>query len=145
MKTRNLIYLLNLLLMSVACKTAMVTTPESFRGKQLLIGTGGGVTGLTTTWFILENGQVFRQESVSGEIKEMKKISKHQTSRVFEGAWSLELEKENFSHPGNMTSFITIKEPGKTPITVKWGDAKYPVPEKYSSFYQQTFSIVQPK
>jgi hypothetical protein len=79
-----------------------------------------------------------------GEIKDIKKLGKSQTSRVFEQLQSLEIGKEEFSHPGNMTWFISVKQPDVNKMTVKWGDPGYTVPDKYPSFYQQILSIVQP-
>ena len=38
--------------------TTKYTSPESFNGKEIIISEGGGVTGQTTQYIILENGQV---------------------------------------------------------------------------------------
>ena len=144
MRFNNRIFVCFVLVMLYACKTTVVNSPESFKGKEIFIGSGGGVTGMTTTWYILDNGQIFCQKSRQGEMKEIKRLSKSKTAQLFDQIQLLKLTEDDFLHPGDITWFIGLKQPGMNKLTVKWGDSRFPVPEKYTIFYNQTLSVIQP-
>jgi hypothetical protein len=128
---------LALLLAFAGCSTTKTTNPADYKGTQVILGSIGGAAGKSTTYYILENGQVYLQESAFGELKELKTLNKKNTTTVFDLVRSLELEKENINKPGNMTWFITLKQAGSNPVTVKWGDSGFTVPDKFTNAYKQ--------
>jgi hypothetical protein len=126
-----------------SCKTTRVDNPDGYRGKQIVIGSGGGATGQTTTWMILDNGQVFKQLAPEGIPDRVRTLGKQKAAGLFELVEGLNPETEPFNHPGNLTHFIGINKAGKTSL-IKWGEPNVAVPEKYTNTYNRVMSVIQP-
>lgn len=135
----------SLLIIFAGCKTSKPISLESYKGKKLIIGNSGGATGAILTWYILDNGKIYVTKSIQDEPKELKKLPKSTTNSLFEKAQALELSKDEFNHPGNMTYFIEFVSPPAPSNKIKWGDNAFNVPEKYLNFYKETLSIIQSK
>lgn len=134
----------SLVLVIFACKSLRITDPLSYPGEQIILGSGGGATGIINTWYVYDNGQIFQQEGVSGELKYIKKLNKNSTKEAIKSVMALELDKQNFNHPGNMTKFISFRRPGIT-YTVKWGDPAFNAPEQYNDVYKKIMGLIQSK
>jgi hypothetical protein len=125
-----------ILLMCNSCKTSK--TYRSFT-----IGKGGGFTGKYDTYLVKENGSVYKlSETQSEEL--IKNIDKKQISEIFSQFEQLNITADNFSNPGNMTSFIQYTVDHKTYI-VKWGGAGMTPPQKYVDFFNKVWNLIRAK
>lgn len=117
------------------CKTAQVTSPESFNGKEIIIAEGGGVSGQTTQYIILENGQVFVRTIYPASLKELKSLKKETVEGIFDRVEKLKIAETKFQHPGNMAYSLSVKS-GQDLQEIKWGDPGFPVPPSILECYQ---------
>lgn len=117
------------------CKTAQFASPESYNGIEIIISEGGGVTGQTTQYIILENGQVFVRTIYPASLKELNKLKKNTVEGIFDRVGKLRIEEMNFQHPGNMTHSLSLKS-GNDLQEIKWGDPGFPVPPSILECYQ---------
>lgn len=108
MKYKLLSLILASMCMIFGCKSTKNISPDSFEGKQIRFGSGGGITGAVTQWALLENGRLW---GVSGApnavLKEVGKVSKKVCTEIFEEALTLEKMKK-VNDPGNMYCFVEI-------------------------------------
>ncbi len=117
-----------------ACKTEKFT-PESFTGRQLTFGSGGGFTGQTKEYILLENGQLFLFNSMNKETKELKLLKKNVVKGIFKQVDDMKLEAIDYSKPDNMTNFINLKT-GKSEHRIEWGSTDAKAPENIKKLYK---------
>lgn len=132
-KMRLILTILCTLPFFFACKPAHFT-PKSYKGDQLIVGSSGGVTGMLKEFILLDNGQLFVSNGLKGEWKEVRKIKKSTTKEIFAKATALGLGSLKFRHPGNMTYYLTLKQPPRS-NEVKWGESGVTPPEGVTAFY----------
>jgi len=101
----------------------------------LVAGSGGGFSGQIIQYHVLNNGNVYRSESLKKESSLFKTLSKKEAKSIFKKLKELHLEKIDFNHPGNMSYFIEQHKKGNV-HSVKWGDGAMPAPAEVSSFYK---------
>jgi len=123
------------ILMFFSCKAQQYTL-DSLPEKQLIFGSGGGITGEVNTYIMLENGQVFYSNSLVDEHKELKSITKKEALGAFEKTSALQLSEIDFNHPGNMYYFIEEVN-GEEKNRVTWGSTSHEVDEKCEALYKE--------
>ena len=102
--------------------------------KQVVFGNGGGFTGQINEYILFENGDLFLNNPVKQESKIIKTLTKTETKDIFEKIISLNLDKNQFIHPGNLYYFVKFLSNGKI-YEVTWGDNKFLVPPEVKEFY----------
>jgi hypothetical protein len=128
-------------IMASAC-TPQVSSPKQWKAESLFFGSGGGFTGLCTTWCLLSNGQLFRQDAFPGEnpaFESMGKLSKTRTRSFFEAAHAIDWTRP-LEDPGNMYHFLEWKK-GPDSTRLSWGGGHKPVPEKVEALYESLKSV----
>ena len=125
-----------------SCKPAHFT-PGNYKSAQLKFGSRGGVTGVFKEYTLLENGQLFLSRGVGKELKELSRRDKRKTRRIFRTAGELNLGTLKFSHPGNVTFYLVLKNPKKT-NEISWGDPGFPPPPGIKEFYDYLLTTIQP-
>jgi hypothetical protein len=132
----NISLLIIILLMCNSCKTSK--TDRSFT-----IGKGGGFTGKYDIFLVKKSGSVYKvtESKTEGLIKE---IDKKQISEIFKQFDQLKITEANFSHPGNMTSFIRYQVDNKT-YEIKWGSTNVKPPQNYIDFFNKVWNLIHEK
>ena len=92
-----------------SCKSTSIT-PQDFKGKQLIIANGGGFTGQVIEYILLENGYLFRKNSLDGSVLQNNKLKKEAVSQLFRNYEVLNLGELDLNDPGNMYFYIVLKE-----------------------------------
>ena len=117
----------------ISCKSTHYT-PKNFTGAQIVVGSSGGVTGMMKEYMLFDNGQLFLSKGLKGEWKELEKQKRSKTKEIFSRASELGLINVKFSHPGNMTYYIILKQPPRY-NEIKWGETGVTPPENIVTFY----------
>jgi hypothetical protein len=116
----------------------VLTTITNAQETCLIFGSGGGISGISTTYKVLANGKVFKG---SGRIEikytEVSKIKKKQAQKLFEALNTIKIEP--FNHPGNMSYFIIIGE-GNSGTKFLWGSNDFVVPKELEDLYRESTS-----
>ena len=117
-------------------------TPDTYSGRQILVGSGGGFTGFTTTYYLLENGQLFRRRSRDSTFTFVARQSTAQTKRLFSTVENTcKIKKTKFDHPGNRYTFVQWRK-GKQNYRVFWGMPGYTVPTTYPKFVDSFMAMI---
>lgn len=128
-----------LVLTTAACKHSKYHHESEFPAKQLQWGTGGGFAGKESYHILLENGQIFKRELIrSDSLMEVTGTKKRIAKSIFEAADNAGITSMEFSHPGNMYTFISYA--GKR---IVWGDKNHPVGEPIDKLYKQLNDLVK--
>lgn len=104
--------------------------------EQLLFGEGGGFTGAVTTYMLLQNGQLFRVNSMQGDTTEIAKVEKKSAKMLLKEAKEMEFNKMNIQEPGNVYYFVGLRD-GKETYKATWGNPEYTIDPKIQSFYKR--------
>ncbi|MEM8523562.1 MAG: hypothetical protein AAGG68_02905 [Bacteroidota bacterium] len=126
---KNLVLLT--LLSIYSCKTYQ---PNNLPSKQIIFGNGGGITGATTSYILLQNGQVFKSNSLQNDTTALLKIKPKIAKQYFEQLNDLDWQKVGSSQPGNTYQFVTYKTVDSTQ-RIAWGAAGYEVPTNLKNIY----------
>lgn len=141
MKIKLLLLLLSILTFSF-CKSAKVDSPTQFEKKSISFGKGGGFTGMTTSFVLLQNGQLFKQEKDTNFVL-LKTIPAKEVKALFKEITTQNIATTKLNAPGNMSYFIQFEDK-KNDLNnrITWGDAKNPVEGNIKDFYKKLMSLV---
>jgi len=138
---------LSYLLVSVAllffcCKPTSYTL-DNYTGKKLSIASGGGFTGQVIEFTIFENGQVFKNNSLTNTTEEKKRLKKNNVSQLFKNYFFLGLDRTMLNKPGNMYYYIKMEE-GERVNKILWNeDKKLDVDNNIRVYYQTIMQSLQ--
>ncbi len=134
---------LTLFFITLGCKTAKFQATE-LPPEHIIVGNGGGFTGVQTEFIVLENGQVFEKSSLTGTTNEIKSINKKKAQHFFELVNSIQIDSMDFNHPGNIYKYVTLNSENRKESIV-WGDVNYEVSGKVEECYQSIWEAIKSK
>ncbi len=119
----RLLIAFSVLLCYTACNKKTSFTPANFKGKIMTYGNGGGFTGVVTKVYLLENGDLFRGGLSDTSYIYIGKITKEQSTQMFQNYKNLGLDKMELNNPGNRYYFVEFNQDGKS-HKLQWGGAE---------------------
>ncbi len=117
-------------------------TPAHYKGRQLIMGSGGGITGFRTTYYLLENRRLFvrnERDTVFAFLNRQPGALTRQLFRMTEDTCAI--KTTNFNHPGNTYKFAQWKK-GEESYKVTWGDMGETVPASYPRLYTSFMTML---
>jgi hypothetical protein len=135
-------------LATLSCKTNEVHTPDEFKGNKIILSHGGGFTGVYTTYCLLDNGQLFKNDKNLKNAKDtaaripIKSLKKATTEQIFSNYKVLGLGNEEVQSYGNLNYSITmVNDKGEEHKSI-WGmDQKGA--EKLQLFYNNIMNLIK--
>lgn len=107
-----------------SCGSNKVLSPDESAGAQLVLSHGGGFTGKYNTYYLLENGQLWKAGETIGVSDEVKSLSKDVATQIFSNYEILGLADVQVETYGNLLYSITMKKDGEShKISWEKGDA----------------------
>ena len=131
---KPLFFSLLLLPLLFQCNRTAYTSAD-FPDDYLEFGQGGGYAGGVTTYFMLPNGQFFRNYGLKVDTTSMGQLEKKAAKNIFERFGALGLDTLQFNHPGNMYTFVK-KHSQDTVLHLSWGNDPAP-PAVLKTYYQE--------
>jgi len=132
---KTVFFLSAIVLLFASCKAQQFTTdnlPES----QLVFGSGGGMSGASDTYVLLENGQLFHTNSLTNETGELKSIAKAKAKEYFKRMHDITFSEMEFDHPGNRYYFLEdCTADGQNRIV--WGAVDKEAPAQCKILYKE--------
>lgn len=119
-------------------------TADQLPDNQIRWGQSGGFTNKTTTFILLENGQIFKKESLEGTTLALSATKSKTAKSLFNAIVDLSLNTISSDHPGNMTYFLEIQDKTST-HRIAWGDKDFPIEQKVLDFYSVLQQLVKPE
>ncbi|WP_266366668.1 hypothetical protein [Tellurirhabdus rosea] len=118
------------------------SNPDSYRGRQLVVGSGGGITGLTDTYYLFENGNLYARSEGDSAFTRLRKQPAAIVRRLFKMVEDdCRIRSARFDNPGNVYRFVRWKR-AKEEHTVTWGDPRQPAPASYTKLYRSFMTMV---
>ena len=107
-----------------------------------MLGNGGGITGASTAYYLLDNGRLFTRSSRDTVFTFIGKQTGADTKQAFETAEEdCQIKTTVFNHPGNTYKFAQWTE-GAQRYKVTWGDVDKTVPPSYPQLYNSFMAMV---
>jgi hypothetical protein len=113
---------------------AQSTFPNRYVGNQIIVGSGGGVTGAWREYRLLESGYWYTRTNRDSTFTVLDHKSRAEVASFFKKSKALALNKKAFDHPGNLYYFVETKR-GRTQHRVTWGASKLKAPVAVKQFY----------
>ncbi|WP_345269912.1 FAD-binding oxidoreductase [Nibrella viscosa] len=127
---------------SGALNEKQTNTPLLYKGRQIVVGSGGGFTGESVSYYLLDNGTLFAKRSTDSTFRSLGKQTSANTQRTFRLLETgCKIKSTQFDHPGNRYYFVSWKK-GKQEHAVKWGDPQHTVPASYNQFYKSFIALI---
>jgi len=126
------LFLGTLFLSLVGCKSY---TYQELPAHRLVFGNGGGITGASDTYTLLENGQLFHLNSMTKDSTELQSIPRKEAKELFEKLSQLSMAEMDFDHPGNIYYFIEEQNDTLTNKVV-WGSLDHEIFESCKNLYE---------
>lgn len=136
-------YLLVFIILSfilVSCKSQM-SNYEDYKGKMIVIGKGGGFSGAYDEFSILENGQVYKYNTITKERLLLGRMKKNFSEQVFNNYKLLKIGEKNINAPGNLNYFIEMKD-GENSLKSIWSDQKNETNGELILFYKTAMNYL---
>jgi len=116
-------------------------TENKPKGRTIIIGFGGGVTGAVTTYKIYEDGSLF--ESNSHNIHEaQKKLKVLSDAKAIQSQFdALKIDDIKLNAPGNVYFFVAYEEDRKS-HRCTWGANDVQAPENLKTFYDSLMKTI---
>ncbi|MFD2572846.1 FAD-binding oxidoreductase [Spirosoma soli] len=128
-------------------KSASGSTPATYKGRQILVGSGGGFTGAYTTYYLLDNGQLFGRRGRDTTFTFIGEQTSVNTKRVFTALeQACKIKTTRFDKPGNLYKFVEWRK-GKQSYKVTWSASQaeasgVTVPVNYPAFYNSFMKMI---
>ncbi|WP_234734038.1 FAD-binding oxidoreductase [Tellurirhabdus bombi] len=117
--------------------------PSTYKKRQLIVGSGGGFTGRSETYYLFEDGQLFKKSSVDTAFtrlpKQSAKVARHWLKKL---ETTCRIKETKFKEPGNTYEFVRWKK-GAEVYTVTWGNDRIP-PEGYQQLHEALMKRINP-
>lgn len=123
-----------------SCNSAKKINPYQYKNPKITFGSGGGFTGVESSYTLLDNGQLFQLTKMGQEFNRLNKIDKNKVTQIFETCKLFKLEEIKLNNPGNMYHYLDISIEGKQNRIV-WGNGS--VDEKIKVLHQILMSFVK--
>jgi len=91
-----------------SCKTKEVVSPNEHEGSRLVLKHGGGFTGAYKTYYLLDNGQLFKKSSEFEKMASLKSLSQETVDQIFSNYEILGIGNEKLESYGNLNYEITM-------------------------------------
>ena len=128
-----------LLLLLFSCKKY---TTENMPPEQLHFGEGGGITGATTEYCLLGNGQVFEKKHFAQPYQPYGTVKKKAIRQFQADLTDLNFDQLKLQEPGDKYYFIQWDRPGKS-HKITWGHPDQPVPAAVERLYEELKNLVK--
>lgn len=110
-------------------------TPVNYPFKQIIVGSGGGFTGESIEYVLLENGFCFKGSGlVEKKYERIGKLSKNETDQLFTNYQFLNLNARQIDQPGNKYFYLGLKKMEEE-HRMTWGAPNIEVPNQITLFY----------
>jgi len=129
-------------LVITSCKTKQYTF-DSYDGKVLAIGSGGGFTGATSKYYLFENGQLFKSNRGGESPEQLAKIDPQLIKQQFDNYYTLGLDEMQLDAPGNMTYFIIMHPNTDKQHMIKWGGGAAEPTQELEQYYKLLSQIIK--
>ncbi len=119
-----------------------IQMPNTYKKRQVMVGSGGGVTGGSVTYYFLDDGRLYGKRSRDKGYTFIGQQKPLATKRVFETVESkCNIAKTKFDKPGNLYQFVGWQK-GKQRYQVTWAKGDSTVPANYPKFYKAFMDMV---
>ena len=134
------VFIFSILMILFSCKS-MEQSFDEYTGKVITIGFGGGFTGGYKEYSILENGDMFKFNTLTKKRNYLGKVERNVAEQIFKNSELLNLPKRKVNLPGNSNRYI-IYRINKTENKILWSDNNK-VDSDLNTFYQVLLNNVK--
>jgi len=139
---KPLIFIFFALYLGIGC-TSTSTSLKDYQGKRITLANGGGFTGQVIEYVILEDGQVYRKNSMDQSVKAYTKLNKDIVKQIFDNYNVLELNKVELNDPGNMYFYISFADKDEI-HKITWNtESTDELAQKAKLFYQTVLNRIK--
>lgn len=110
----------------------------------LRFGSGGGFTGASTSYTLMENGQFFQHESLRDTTLILPRVKRKTCTSLFKELKTLDKGLFGIQQPGNRYYFLEWVTPEEQ-LRSTWGANTYTPPTELEAIYQKLMVMVQTK
>lgn len=116
--------------------------PDIYRGRQIIVGGGGGVTGYTGSYYLLDDGRLYGRHTRDKAYKLISTQPPATIKRLFSTVENqCKIKTTKYNEPGNMSRFVAWRK-GRYYYKVTWAAGDANVPAEYPKFYSTFMALI---
>ena len=127
----------------LACRPG-ASLPTTAPGPQIRFGSGGGITGAVTTYYLLENGRLYQHTSSPDTMVFIQRLSADKRRAYFERIEALNLPTKAVMQPGDLYRFLEYRT-NTDSTRATWGAPGVKVSEDMRRLYQDLMQHIHPE
>lgn len=133
-----------LLIFFIIFSASAMPVANPYNGDKIVFGGGGGFTGITVSYVLYSNGELYQQASSSGQKDVfLKKIGLKQRKKLFAKANAIYKNYSAFERPGNMTDYLEVAKSKKKAKKYSWGEAGYSPPADIKELHNLLIALIK--
>jgi len=115
---------------------------EKSETKKYAFGKGGGFTGDYDEYILYENGKVYKRDFNYDREIYLKQLSEVKLNYFLDKINTLGLEGIEINEPGNITTYIEVREANFSVNKIVWGANLYYPPNDLVAFHKEMFILL---
>ncbi len=119
--------------------------PKKEKRDEIHFGQGGGISGATTHYILLEDGRLFRQPWRDTTLTYLDTWPGIFTRQMFLNYHSLKLDTVNYNEPGDLYYFVEYHTPKKPPHRIVWGKPGFQPADNLVKYYNNLYQSIKQK
>ena len=131
---------LSFCIVAMCCLSACRTTYMVSQNKVLVFGSGGGITGMVTTYLLTADGKLYTMATQGTKTLLKEKIRAIEVNELFEEAKQLKDPKMQCNRPGNMYYFLYIFNQDSNPDCM-WGENGFTPSAEVLELYNELMEL----
>ena len=108
---------------------------QAYEKSKVFFGGGGGFTGQSFEFCLLENGTLYSVNSLTNEYSEAMLIKKSEAKALMNKVKAVNSKNFDYNEPGNLYKYIKTTKTGDEDVKLVWGNPDLIVDESVISLY----------
>lgn len=139
--TLFLIFSVSFLSITTSCKNQKYSLQQG-SPSMIRFGNGGGFTGAVTKYTLMDNGQLFKEESLMDTVIVLNRVKRKATKSLFEQMSAMNENLLGTENPGNQYFFLEWINPDGT-VKTTWGASGMEPDSSVKAMYLQLMEQVR--
>ncbi len=141
--TASRLHLISIVILTVFLQNCTVTKPDIDSPEQALlsIGDGGGIAGIETQYYVLQNGHVYSRSTLDTTLIRLPSLDRNLVSQCYTNYRTL-LTDYHYDQPANTYRFISWQEDGEENRIV-WSAEDQEVHSVCKNIYQILYNSIK--
>lgn len=137
-----LFYLCSMITLMNSCKSKNIDL-DNYKKSKVHFGGGGGFTGKSFEFCLLENGALYNVDSTTKEYSQPIFLKKKEVKTIMNKVMEVNALNYAYNEPGNMYKYIKTTKSDEEDLKLVWGNPELMVDDKVNELYKELIELTK--